>query len=81
MFVFQLVIEPSAAVPVAALLSEQAKKLDPSIKNIGVVLCGGNVDVDDLPWMNNIGKQWLQTNLNKTVAILQTSFSNAFCLR
>ena len=38
------VIEPSAAVPLAALLSPSFPK-DDSIKKVGIVLCGGNVDL------------------------------------
>lgn len=44
----KIVIEPSAAVPVAALLEE---KLDVSGKRVAVILSGGNVDLDSLPWM------------------------------
>lgn len=46
----KLAIEPSAAVGVAALLSDEVKAL-PGLRRIGVVLCGGNVDIDKLPWM------------------------------
>jgi len=42
------VIEPSAAVPVGALLE---KKVDLTGKRIGVILSGGNVDLDKLPWL------------------------------
>ncbi|KAJ3052994.1 hypothetical protein HK097_005260 [Rhizophlyctis rosea] len=46
----KLVIEPSSAVGVAAALySEGFTKLE-GIKNVGVVLCGGNVNLDQLPW-------------------------------
>ncbi|KAL9980712.1 hypothetical protein ACROYT_G009339 [Oculina patagonica] len=45
----KLLIEPSAAVGVAAVLSERFKAL-PDLKNVGVILCGGNVDLDNLPW-------------------------------
>lgn len=48
----KLAIEPSAAVGVAALLSEEVKAL-PGLRRIGVVLCGGNVDIDKLPWMGS----------------------------
>ncbi|MGI9263577.1 MAG: pyridoxal-phosphate dependent enzyme [Gammaproteobacteria bacterium] len=44
----KIVIEPSAAVPVAALLSG-AFKLDGQAA--GVIITGGNVDLDSLPWM------------------------------
>jgi threonine dehydratase len=43
----KLVIEPSAAVPLAALLGRQ---LDAKGQRIGVILSGGNVDLDRLPW-------------------------------
>lgn len=43
----KIVIEPSAAVPVAALLENKA---DFAGKRIGVILTGGNVDLDRLPW-------------------------------
>jgi len=47
----KLMIESSAAVGVAAVLSEKFKALPAhEIKNVGVILCGGNVDLDNLPW-------------------------------
>ncbi len=42
----KIVIEPSAAVPVAALLE---KKVPQGAKKIGVILSGGNVDLESLP--------------------------------
>ncbi len=45
--VMKIVIEPSSAVPVAALLDQA---LDVRGKRIGVILTGGNVDLDLLPW-------------------------------
>ncbi len=44
----KIIIEPSAAVPVGALLE---KRIDFSGLRIGVILSGGNVDLDRLPWM------------------------------
>eukprot|EP01114_Cavostelium_apophysatum_P014033 TRINITY_DN3530_c0_g1_i2.p1 TRINITY_DN3530_c0_g1~~TRINITY_DN3530_c0_g1_i2.p1 ORF type:complete len:328 (+),score=51.55 TRINITY_DN3530_c0_g1_i2:227-1210(+) len=44
----KLVIEPSAAVGVAAILSEEFKKLP--VKRVAVILCGGNVDLDTWKW-------------------------------
>lgn len=41
----KLVIEPSAAVGVAALMSPRVRGMSGDLKRIGVVLCGGNVDV------------------------------------
>lgn len=46
----KLVIEPSAGVPVAVALSEKFKAKYPDCKKVGVILCGGNQDLDALPW-------------------------------
>ena len=43
------VIEPSAAVPVAVALSDTFRRL-PGLRRVGVILSGGNVDLDALPW-------------------------------
>jgi threonine dehydratase len=43
----KLVVEPSAAVPLAILLGGN---LDVSGKRVGIILSGGNVDLDHLPW-------------------------------
>ncbi|MEM7230120.1 MAG: pyridoxal-phosphate dependent enzyme [Planctomycetota bacterium] len=45
----KVVIEPSAAVGVAAALSETFMALD-GFDRVGVILCGGNLDLDRLPW-------------------------------
>jgi len=45
----KIVIEPSAAVPVGALVE---KKIDLDGQRIGVILSGGNVDLDKLPWLS-----------------------------
>jgi len=45
----KLVIEPSAAVGVAVVLSEEFKQIN-DIKKVGVVLCGGNIDLDKWKW-------------------------------
>jgi threonine dehydratase/serine racemase len=44
----KLLIEPSAAVPLAALLRDFAPRRN--LARIGVVLSGGNANLDDLPW-------------------------------
>jgi threonine dehydratase len=44
----KIVIEPSAAVPYAAVLEERS---DLRGKRVGIILTGGNVDLDALPWM------------------------------
>jgi threonine dehydratase len=41
----KLIVEPSAAVPVAAVLERKVRG-----ERIGVVLSGGNLDLDRLPW-------------------------------
>jgi threonine dehydratase len=43
----KVVVEPSSAVPLAALLEG---KLAVAGKRVGIVLSGGNVDLDALPW-------------------------------
>ena len=55
-FVFQrmkLAIEVSAAAGIAAVQGLQfralAQKYD--FKNVGIILCGGNTDLDKLPWI------------------------------
>jgi len=45
----KLLIEPSSAVAVAAALSEEFKGLN-GLKRVGVILSGGNVNLDQLPW-------------------------------
>ncbi|XP_056006223.1 serine racemase-like [Ostrea edulis] len=52
-FVFErmkLVIEPASGAGVAAVMSERLATMDLGLRNIGVILCGGNVDIDHLPW-------------------------------
>jgi len=44
----KIIIEPSAAVPVAVLWE---KKIDLGGLKVGVILSGGNVGLDNLPWM------------------------------
>jgi threonine dehydratase/serine racemase len=45
----KLLIEPSAAVALAAVMSEEFRAL-PDIQRVGVILSGGNVNLDRLPW-------------------------------
>jgi threonine dehydratase/serine racemase len=45
----KLLIEPSSAVPLAALLSAEGKALT-GLRRVAVVLSGGNVNLDALPW-------------------------------
>jgi threonine dehydratase len=43
----KIIVEPSAAVPYAAI---QERKIDIAGKRVGIILTGGNVDLDALPW-------------------------------
>jgi threonine dehydratase len=43
----KIVIEPSSAVPYAAIIEN---KIELAGKRVGIVLTGGNVDLDELPW-------------------------------
>jgi threonine dehydratase len=43
----KIVIEPSAAVPYAAIVE---RRIDVERKRVGIILTGGNVDLDALPW-------------------------------
>jgi threonine dehydratase len=43
----KIIIEPSAAVPYAAI---QQSEIDVRGKRVGIILTGGNVDLDALPW-------------------------------
>ena len=43
----KLVVEPSAAVPLAALMNDTERFQG---KKVGIVLSGGNLDLDNLPW-------------------------------
>jgi serine racemase len=45
-----LVVEVAAGATIAAALSDKFKQMDPNMKNIGIILCGGNVDIYSLPW-------------------------------
>jgi threonine dehydratase len=46
----KIIIEPSSAVPIAALMDG---KIEISGKKVGVIVSGGNVDLDELPWIKN----------------------------
>ena len=48
----KVVIEPSSGVVVAAVLSERFRKVAADLKNIAVLLCGGNLDIDKFPPSN-----------------------------
>ena len=44
----KIIVEPSAAVPYAAILE---RVIDVNGRRVGIILTGGNVDLDALPWM------------------------------
>lgn len=44
----KIVVEPSAAVPFAAILES---KIPAAGKKVGIILSGGNVDLNKLPWL------------------------------
>lgn len=44
----KVVVEPSAAVAYAAIMEQ---RLDVSGRRVGIILSGGNVDLDALPWL------------------------------
>ena len=46
----KIVVEPSGAVPLAALIEG---KLNPGTARTGIILSGGNVDLERLPWMRD----------------------------
>jgi threonine dehydratase len=45
----KIVIEPSAAVPLAAIIEN---KINISGKRVGIILSGGNVDLKKIPWLD-----------------------------
>lgn len=45
----KIIIEPSCSVPIAAVLDG---KIDVNGKKAGIIITGGNVDLDHLPWQN-----------------------------
>ncbi|KFQ61439.1 Serine racemase, partial [Pelecanus crispus] len=50
----KLLIEPTAGVGVAAVLSEQFQAVPRDMENICIVLCGGNVDLSSLTWLTDL---------------------------
>ncbi|WP_372637860.1 pyridoxal-phosphate dependent enzyme [Fodinibius sp.] len=45
----KIIIEPSSAVPVAAAFN----RIDTEQKKVGIIISGGNMDLDHLPWNDN----------------------------
>ena len=48
----KIIVEPSAAVPYAAIVEN---KIDVRGRRVAIILTGGNVDLDALPWMRETG--------------------------
>ena len=48
----KIVVEPSGAVPFAAVLAHSQHFAD---RRVGIILSGGNVDLENLPWMRKAG--------------------------
>ena len=48
----KIIIEPSSAVPLAALMENRDEFRN---KKIGIIISGGNVSLDKLPWISNPG--------------------------
>jgi threonine dehydratase len=49
--IMKIIVEPSGAVPLAALI---ARKLNVEGKRVGIIISGGNLDLDTLPWMKPV---------------------------
>ncbi|XP_075710276.1 serine racemase isoform X3 [Rhinoderma darwinii] len=47
----KLLIEPTAGLGLAAILSSRFQEKARDMQNIGVVLCGGNVDLSSVDWL------------------------------
>lgn len=52
----KLLIEPTAGVGVAAVLSQHFQTVSAEVKNICIVLSGGNVDLTSLTWVKQAEK-------------------------
>merc|ERR1712194_790407 len=44
------VVEPGCGVAVAVATSKALYEKYPDLNNVGVILCGGNIDISNLPW-------------------------------
>ena len=52
----KLVVEPSAAVPLAVVLSEPFRSVC-NERKVGIVLSGGNIDLNAFEWGNLDGQE------------------------
>lgn len=46
----KVIVEPSGAVAAAALFAKKVPFSNGDIPHVGIILSGGNVDLDHLPW-------------------------------
>ena len=46
---FGMIVEPSGAISLAAVLKDEFREKQ-GIESIGIILCGGNVDPENLPF-------------------------------
>ncbi len=49
----KIIVEPSASVTLAALLKNSDKETKRQRDKVGIIVSGGNVSLDDLPWGNS----------------------------
>ena len=49
----KLVVEASSGAAIAATVvaRDQLDRKFPGLKRVGVILCGGNLDLDHIPWL------------------------------
>ncbi|WAR03480.1 SRR-like protein [Mya arenaria] len=45
----KLVVEAASGAGIAAAMSERLRQMDAALRHVGVILCGGNTDIDRLP--------------------------------
>ena len=46
----KVVVELASGAAIAAVFSDKMRNTYPELKHIGVILCGGNIDISHLPW-------------------------------
>lgn len=44
-------VEAAAGTVIAAAMSDKMARLPPEVKHVGLIMCGGNVDLADLPFV------------------------------
>jgi len=50
----KIIVEPSGAVSLAAVLTDQFKKLSEGFEYIGIIISGGNLDLKEWKWSVNL---------------------------